>query len=60
VSITHAARKLQADALISYRRARMSILDKPGLGKRCCECYRFIRQEYESLHTKLPRLLSGK
>jgi len=60
VSITEAARKLQADGLISYRRGHIRVLDKQGLGKRSCECYGFIRQEYERLHAALPRLLSAK
>jgi CRP-like cAMP-binding protein len=58
--ITEAARKLQAAALISYRRGRISVLDKRGLKKKSCECYRFIRQQYERLHGALPRLLSSK
>jgi CRP-like cAMP-binding protein len=60
VGITGAARKLQAAALISYRRGRINILDKPGLVKRSCECYGYIRQEYGRLHGELQRLLSGK
>ena len=60
VSITDAAGKFQAAALIAYRRGRVSILDKPGLEKQSCECYRFIRQQYQRLHAELPRLLSGK
>ena len=60
VSITDAAGKFQAAALIAYRRGRVSILDKPGLEKQSCECYRFIRRQYERLHAELPRLLSGK
>lgn len=60
VSITDAAGKFQAAALMGYRRGRVSILDQPGLEKRSCECYRFIRRQYESLHAELPRLLSGK
>ena len=58
VGITETARKLQAAGLISYRRGRISVLDKPGLRKKSCECYRFIRQQYEGLHGELPRLLS--
>jgi hypothetical protein len=58
VSITEAARKFQADALISYSRGHIRVLDKPGLGKQSCECYNFIKKEYEGLHRKLPRLLS--
>jgi CRP-like cAMP-binding protein len=57
-SITDAAGKFQAADLIGYRRGRMSILDKRGLEKRSCECYRFIRQQYESLYGEMPRLLS--
>jgi len=59
-SVTNAASKFQSDALIDYRRGRISVLDTRGLGKRSCECYRIIRQEYQSLHRELPRLLSGK
>jgi CRP-like cAMP-binding protein len=60
VSITEAARKLQAEGLIRYRRGRIRVLDKPGLGRRSCECYRFIRHEYQRLQGALPRLLSAK
>ncbi len=58
VSVTAAAGKFQAAGLISYRRGRISMLDRPGLGKRSCECYRFIRRQYEDLYAALPRLLS--
>lgn len=60
VSITEAARKFQAEALISYRRSRISILDKSSLRKKSWECYTVIRQAYEALHRDLPRLLSEK
>ena len=58
--ITEAAGKFQTAALISYRRGYISILDGRGLGKRACECYRFIRQRNQYLHRDLPRLLSQK
>jgi Mn-dependent DtxR family transcriptional regulator len=57
VSITEAAQKLQAAALIGYRRGRISVLDKAGLVKQSCECYLFIRQQYQRLHSALPGLL---
>lgn len=60
VGITKAASTLQADALISYRRGRIRVLDRAGLGKRSCECYRYIRQQYQRLHRKLPGLLAAK
>ncbi len=58
--ITEAASSLQAAALISYRRGHISVLDARGLGKRACECYRFIRQQYGRLYGDLPQLLSRK
>jgi CRP-like cAMP-binding protein len=60
VGVTEAAGRFQAAGLISYRRGRISLLDRPGLGKRSCECYRFIRRQYQDLHAALPRLLSRK
>lgn len=59
-SITAAAGKYQAAALISYRRGRISILDRPRLARRCCECYAFIRRQYADLRGELPRLLAPK
>jgi CRP-like cAMP-binding protein len=58
--VTQAAGKLQTAALISYRRGHISVLDGRGLGKKACECYRFIRQQYQRLYGDLPRLLSRK
>ncbi len=60
VSVTDAASKFQAAALINYSRSRIKILDKSGLRKKSCECYLVIRKTYEVLHKELPRLLSGK
>jgi CRP-like cAMP-binding protein len=57
VSITEAAQRLQSAGLIGYRRGRMSVLDRPRLEEKSCECYRFIRRQYERLHRELPRLL---
>lgn len=57
VSITEAAQRLQVAALIDYRRGRISVLDKAGLVKQSCECYLFIRQQYQRLHRALPGLL---
>jgi CRP-like cAMP-binding protein len=60
VGITEGAHRLQAAALIGYRRGRVRVLDKAGLEKKSCECYRFIRKQYAELHAALPRLLSRK
>jgi Mn-dependent DtxR family transcriptional regulator len=58
--VTEAAGKLQAAGLITYRRARIQILKEAGLKKKSCECYRFIRQQFDGLLSDVPRFLSGK
>src|SRR5690606_30421826 len=45
--VTEAAVKLQAAGLITYSRARIRVVDKAGLRKQSCECYRFIRQQFD-------------
>jgi CRP-like cAMP-binding protein len=60
VGITHAAGKLQAARLVTYRRASISILDEAGLKKKSCECYRFIRQQFDGLLKDVPRFLSDQ
>lgn len=60
VGVTEAASRLQAAGLIAYERGRMRVLDKAGLRRKSCACYRFIRQQYEHLQAEVPRLLSGK
>jgi CRP-like cAMP-binding protein len=42
-SVTAAARGLQAAGLISYNRGVIHILDRLGLEKAACECYRRVR-----------------
>jgi CRP-like cAMP-binding protein len=58
--VTESAQKLQAANLISYRRGQIRVLNRQGLLKKSCECYRFIRHQYNRLHEELPRLLSRK
>jgi CRP-like cAMP-binding protein len=58
--ITEAAQELQTAALINYRRGNIRVVDRKGLEKKSCECYRVIRQQYKGLHRKLPRLLSSR
>jgi CRP-like cAMP-binding protein len=57
VGITEAAGALQAANLIRYRRGRISILDRRILGERSCECYRYIKRQYQGLHGALRPLL---
>jgi CRP-like cAMP-binding protein len=53
--VTEAAVKLQAAGLISYSRGHITVLDRPGLEKRTCECYAVVKHEYERL---LPERLA--
>jgi CRP-like cAMP-binding protein len=50
--VTEAARKLQSQGLIQYSRGRITVLDRPGLEQRVCECYAVVKKEYDRL---LPR-----
>lgn len=50
--VTEAAGKLQARGLISYSRGRITILDRPGLEARVCECYAVVKKEYDRLIPK--------
>ena len=50
--VTEAAVKLQEAGLISYARGRITVLDRPGLEKRTCECYAVVKREYERLLPK--------
>lgn len=59
-SITEAARSFQAAALISYRRGRMNVVNKPHLAEKSCECYQFIKRQYARLHVDQAKLLSRK
>jgi CRP-like cAMP-binding protein len=47
--VTEAARKLQAQNLILYRRGRIRVVDRPGLEARVCECYSVVKREYDRL-----------
>jgi CRP-like cAMP-binding protein len=47
--VTEAAGKLQSAGLIHYSRGRITVLDRPGLEARVCECYNVVRQEFRRL-----------
>ncbi len=48
-TVTGAASKLRADGLITYARGRITVLDRPALEVRVCECYATVRGEYDRL-----------
>ena len=47
--VTEAAGRLQTEGLIQYSRGRITILDRPQLEARVCECYQVVRKEYDRL-----------
>jgi CRP-like cAMP-binding protein len=47
--VTDAAGKLQKLGVISYRRGRITVLDRAELERLCCECYGVVRKETERL-----------
>jgi CRP-like cAMP-binding protein len=47
--VTEAALKLQDAGLIRYSHGHIEVLDRPGLEKRVCECYRVVKREFERL-----------
>ena len=52
--VTEAAGRLQDAGLIKYSRGKIHVLDRAGLEKRSCECYRAVRNEYDRLLVELP------
>jgi CRP-like cAMP-binding protein len=47
--VTEAALKLQQAGLIRYVRGHITVLDRPALEKRTCECYAVVKKEYDRL-----------
>jgi len=47
--VTEAAGKLQSAGLIRHNRGHITVLDRPGLEARVCECYEVVRKEFRRL-----------
>jgi CRP-like cAMP-binding protein len=47
--VTEAAGKLQDAGLIQYRRGKITVIDRPGLEARSCECYQVVKTEFDRL-----------
>jgi CRP-like cAMP-binding protein len=54
--VTEGALKLQKAGLIQYARGHITVLDRPGLEARTCECYAVVKREYDRL---LPARLAS-
>ncbi len=62
--VTEAAGRLQRAGLISYSRGHITVLDRRGLERRVCECYRVVKREFDRLLSDIklgdPFRASGK
>ena len=47
--VTEAAGNLQEAGLIHYTRGRITVLDRPGVEARSCECYRVVKAEFDRI-----------
>jgi CRP-like cAMP-binding protein len=47
--VTQVAGKLQCAGLIHYNRGRITVLDRPRLEARACECYQVAKSEFDRL-----------
>ena len=50
--VTEAAGKLQAAGLIQYTRGKITVLDRPKLEARVCECYAVVKRESDRLFSR--------
>ena len=48
-SVTEGARRLQVAGCIRYVRGKITVLDRPALEARSCECYAIVKKEYDRL-----------
>jgi len=55
--VTEAAGNLQRAGLIDYSRGRITVLDRPGLEARVCECYQVVKTEFDRLLPDLHGLV---
>jgi CRP-like cAMP-binding protein len=43
------AKKLEDEGLLHYANGHITVLDRPGVEKRTCECYGLVKKEYDRL-----------
>ena len=54
--VTEAAGNLQRAGLIHYRRGKITVVDRPGLEARVCECYQVVKTEFDRLLPEIRTL----
>ena len=47
--VTEAAGRLHRAGIINYQRGHITVLDRPQLERRSCECYGVVKKEYDRL-----------
>ncbi len=47
--VTEAAGKLEKRGIIKYARGLITVIDRPALEARCCECYEVVKRETDRL-----------
>jgi hypothetical protein len=47
--VTEAAGKLHSAGIINYSRGRISVVNRPKLEMRVCECYEVVKKEFDRL-----------
>jgi CRP-like cAMP-binding protein len=52
--VTEAAGKLQSSGIIRYSRGTITVLDRPQLEARVCECYAVVKKEFDRLLNPHP------
>ena len=52
--VSEVAGKLQRARLITYRRGHVTVLNRRGLEKASCECYRVVQNEFDRLLGRPP------
>ena len=57
--VTEAAGNLQAAGLIQYSRGKITVLDRPKLEERVCECYAVVKRETDRLLSRKSAIVDG-
>jgi PAS domain S-box-containing protein len=59
VTVSEAARKLQAAGLITFHRGQITLLDRHGLEAHACECYAALKAQTGRRMRSMPKALNG-
>ena len=57
--VTEAAGNLQAAGMIQYSRGKITVLDRPKLETRVCECYAVVKRETDRLLSRASPIVDG-